>query len=153
MTDFARLIEDVSGIIDQEYMVVTRLERIAALLHDKVEDYNCVAFFLVDPDNQHQLILGPQIGHGLDPSGAILFGQGLCGQVAERGITMVVDDVTQELNYVPDHTATKSEIVLPIFRNGQVMAELLINSLKPARFSSEDQLGLEEICLLLTDQI
>ena len=153
MTDFAKLIKGASRILDQEYRVVTRMERIAALLHDNVEGYDCVAFFLVDPDNQHQLIQGPQSGLGLDPGGIIHIGQGLCGQVAERGITMVVADVTQELNYVPGNTDTKSEIVLPIFPNGQVMAELLINSLKPARFSSEDQLGLEEICLLLTDQI
>jgi L-methionine (R)-S-oxide reductase len=153
MTDFAKLIQEVSGIIDQEYRVVSRMERITALLYDRVDGYDCVGFYVIDPDNHHQLIPGPQAGQGFDPGGAILMGQGLCGQVAERGITMSVDDVTQELNYVPGHADTKSEIVLPIFRNGRVAAELAISSLTQARFGSEDQLCLEEICLLLTDQV
>jgi len=153
MTDYAKLIEMVSAIIEREYRIVTRMERIAALLHDKVEGYDCVAFFVIDPDNHSQVILGPQAGHTLDPGGAIHFGQGVCGQVAERGITMIIDDVAEELNYVQGHPDTKSELVLPIFRNGKVSAELDINSFTGARFSTEDQLFLEEVCLLLTDQV
>jgi len=152
MNRYPQLLEDVRRILDREHRAEEKMQSVATLLHENVEDFDCVAFFLIDPDHRRQLIIGPQAGAGLDP-GCLVVGQGVCGQVAERGISIVVDNVAEELNYVPGHEETKSEIVLPVFRSGQVVAELDINSFRLARFDAADRMFLEEVCLMLTDQV
>ncbi len=152
MSRYKEMIDRIRTILGREHRAEDKLQSVATLLHEGFEGFDCVAFFLLDPDHARQLMIGPQAGAGLDPGG-IVVGQGVCGQVAERGITIVVDDVAEELNYVPGHADTRSEIVLPIYRAGQVVAELDINSFAHARFGPEDRLFLEEVCLLLTDQV
>jgi GAF domain-containing protein len=152
MSDYAALLDRVRGILTDDIRRESRLQAIAALLHENLQSYDCVAFFTLDPEHRRQLHIGPQAGAGLDP-GDLVVGQGICGQVVERGITIVVDDVAEELNYVPGHAKTRSEIVLPIFRSGQAVAVLDVNSFEYARFASDDRLFLEEVCLLLTDQV
>ncbi|MBK6899716.1 MAG: hypothetical protein IPH09_10725 [bacterium] len=71
--------------------------------------------------------------------------QGVCGQVAEHAVTIVVDGVTQELNYLPGHPDTRSEIVLPVYRSAQVFAALNVNSFQFARFQSEERLFLKAV--------
>lgn len=149
---FAELLDSVREILGREHRAEERMRGVADLLADRVEGFDCIAFFVVDPEHRRQLLKGPEAGAGLSPE-TILVGQGLCGQVAERGITIAVDDVTQELNYLSGHDKTLSEIVLPIYRNGVVKAELDVNSFQRARFGPEERLFLEEICLLMTDQI
>ncbi len=149
---YPELLDEVRGILDREHRAEDKMRRIVDLLAAEVDGFDCVAFFLIDPDNSRQLIKGPEGGETSGPK-VIVVGQGLCGQVAERGITISVDDVAQELNYVNGHEKTRSEIVLPIYRNGVVSAELDINSFRPARFGPEERLFLEELCLLLTDQV
>ncbi|MBU0742298.1 GAF domain-containing protein [bacterium] len=152
MNRYAELLEEVRGILGRENRAEDKMQGVASLLHDNVEGFDCVAFFLLEPDHRRQLLLGPQAGEGIDP-GSLVVGQGICGQVAEHGISIVVDDVTEELNYVTGHPNTRSEMVLPIYRSGQVEAELDINSFRLARFGSDDRMFLEEVCLLLTDQV
>ena len=152
MNRYDVLLEQARPIAEADLRSDDKMQAIAALLAANVEGFDCVAFFLVDPDNPRQLLIGPRSGAAISPT-HIAIGQGVCGQVAEHAITIVVDDVTQELNYLPGHPDTRSEIVLPVFRSGQVVAELDVNSFQLARFQSEERLFLEELCLLLTDRI
>lgn len=152
MDRYRELLDRVQPIVDADLRSEEKMQAVANILHDECEDFDCVAFFLVDPDNMRQLVLGPQSGAGISAN-QIPVGQGICGQAAERAISIVVDDVSQELNYVPGHPDTRSEIVLPILRGGQVVAELDINSFRLACFDSDVRLFLEEVCLLLTDHI
>ena len=146
------LLKEIRKTLPREHRAEDKMRGIVDLLHAEVEDFDCVSFFLIDPDHHRQLVKGPEAGAGLAID-TILVGQGICGQVAERGISIAVDDVTQDLNYVSGHDSTRSEIVLPIYRNGEVVAELDVNSFRPARFGPEERLFLEEVCLLLTDQV
>lgn len=150
--NFEGILDEIRGILKREYRSEDRMRGVVDLLHDNVEGFDCVAFFTVDPDHHRQLLKGPEAGGGLSPE-MILVGQGICGQVAERGISIAVDDVSQELNYVSGNDDVRSEIVLPVYRNGEVVAELDVNSYRKARFGREERLFLEEVCLLLTDQV
>ncbi len=152
MNRYPDLLAEVRTILGREHRAEVKMQNIVSLLHDNVEGFDCVAFFLLDPDHKRQLMVGPQAGAGLDTENLVI-GQGICGQVVERGISIVVDDVAEELNYVAGHADTRSEMVLPIFRGGRVMAGLDINSFRLARFGSDDRLFLEEVCLMLTDQV
>ena len=152
MTDYTELLDKVRRLIASERRVDEKLVELCGLLHRDARGFDLVSFFTVDPDNWRQLVRGAHAG---EPSSVVTipFGQGLCGQAAERGISMVVGDVSQELNYMVGHPETRSEIVLPIFRSGQVVAELDIGSFAPDRFDAADRLFLEEVCLLLTDRV
>lgn len=152
MHNYDEILEQARLIAGADLRSEDKMQAVAGLLAAGVEGFDCIAFFLIDPENPRQLLIGPQGGAPLTPT-HIAIGQGICGQAAEHAITIVVDDVTQELNYLSGHPDTRSEIVLPIYRSGQVVAELDVNSFRLARFQSEERLFLEELCLLLTDRI
>jgi len=122
-----------------------RLMNICRLLKEKVPHYNWVGFYLVDEANERELILGPYVGAPTDHV-RIPFGKGICGQAAETGEVFVIDDVTNESNYLSCSINVKSEIVLPIFRHGQFIGELDIDSHTPAAFTGHDQKFLNSVC-------
>jgi len=104
-----------------------RLQTICRLLRDGLEGYDWVGFYLVDPAADRSLVLGPYEGEPTEHT-RIPFGRGICGQAAERGETVVVDDVSQESNYLACSTAVQSEIVVPVYHGGSLVGELDIDS-------------------------
>ena len=121
------------------------LREICALLHDGVPHYDWVGFYLVDPQKPRELVLGPFVG---EPTVhvRIPFGRGVCGQAAERRETVVVQDVTQEANYLSCSVNVKSEIVLPLMRGETVLGELDIDSHAPRAFTDADRKLLTAVC-------
>jgi L-methionine (R)-S-oxide reductase len=124
------------------------LFRICELLKREVYHYDWVGFYILDPE-ENELVLGPFAGKPT-PHTHIPVGKGICGQVAESGQTMVVQDVTQVENYISCGLDVQSEIVVPILKNGKFVAELDIDSHSPAPFKSEDDQFLTKICSLLS---
>lgn len=124
------------------------LLQICKLLKEQVYHYDWVGFYVLDNGG---LVLGPYVGKPTEHT-HIAVGKGICGQVAERGETMIVQDVTQVENYISCGLEVQSEIVVPVMRNGRFVAELDIDSHSPAPFTSDDQVFLEKVCELLTDQ-
>lgn len=120
------------------------LQTICQLLHDKVNHYDWVGVYLVHPRADRELLLGPYVGADTDHT-RIKFGQGICGQAADAEKTFVVQDVSQEVNYLSCSVTVKSEIVVPIFKDGLCVAELDIDSHQLAPFRDADQIGLEKI--------
>ena len=125
------------------------LFRICELLKQEVYHYDWVGFYILDPVN-NELILGPFVGKPT-PHTHIAIGKGICGQVAESGQTMVVQDVTQVENYISCGLDVQSEIVVPVLKDGRFVAELDIDSHSPAPFTEEDSEFLNKVCNLLTD--
>ena len=121
------------------------MNEICRLLKRAVTHYDWVGFYLVDPAKPEELILGPFDGAPTEHT-RIKFGQGICGQAAATGKTYVVDDVTQESNYLSCSLHVKSEIVLPIFKGGRLVGELDIDSHTPAAFDQSDEIFLKGIC-------
>ena len=124
--------------------VAERLEAICRLLRDEVHYFDWVGFYLVDEENPRELILGPYVGDSTDHT-RIAFGQGICGQAAEREETFVVQDVAKEDNYLSCSIHVKSEIVVPVFNGKKLVGELDIDSHQLNPFSEEDRQYLEEV--------
>ncbi len=135
-------------------ILASRLEREAQLmavchtLAERVPTYDWVGFYLVDPDHARELVLGPFVGAPTEHT-HIKFGQGICGQAAEREQTFVIQDVSAETNYLSCSAHVKSEIVIPVFRDGVVVGELDIDSHTQAPFSATDRRVLEQIAALV----
>jgi len=122
---------------------------ICKLLKEQVYHYDWVGFYILDQEN-NELVLGPYVGKPTQHTN-IAIGKGICGQVAESGQTMVVQDVTQVDNYISCGLDVQSEIVVPVMKNNKFIAELDIDSHSPAPFTEADSIFLAKICDLLTD--
>ena len=121
------------------------LLQVCRLLKNRIYHYDWVGFYSLEND---QLILGPYAGKPTEHT-HIAIGKGVCGQVAEKKETMIVQDVTREDNYISCSMDVQSEIVVPVLKNGQFIAELDIDSHSPAPFTDDDSFFLEKICFLL----
>jgi len=121
------------------------LERICAALKDEVPHYNWVGFYLVDPDAERELVLGPYVGAPTDHT-RISFGKGICGQAAATENTFIVQDVTLETNYLSCSPDVRSEIVIPILKEDVIVGELDIDSHALAPFTDQDQAFLNTVC-------
>ena len=125
------------------------LFQICDLLKKEVYHYDWVGFYILD-QKKNELVLGPFAGKPTQHT-HIAVGKGICGQVAESGKTMVVQDVTQVENYISCGLEVQSEIVVPVLKNGKFVAELDIDSHSPAPFTEEDSKFLSQVCDLLTN--
>nr|MBD3620814.1 GAF domain-containing protein [Sunxiuqinia sp.] len=117
------------------------------LLKEEFYHYDWVGLYQL---NDGVLHLGDYAGKATDHT-RIEVGKGVCGQVAEKKETIIVQDVSQEDNYIACSLDVQSEIVVPILRRGEFIAELDIDSHSPAPFSEDDQIFLEQFCALVAD--
>ena len=127
-----------------------KLKALCYVLRHNVPHYEWVGFYLVDPDAPRELVLGPYEGAPTDHS-RIPFGKGVCGQVAEKKETIIIQDVSQEENYLSCSLHVKSEIVVPILKEGTFVGELDIDSNELSPFTSWDRTFLERTCASLAD--
>jgi len=114
------------------------MERAAKRLHEKMTRYNWVGFYLVDPADTGYLIVGPFAG-SFTPNARIPLNTGLCGAAATTGKVVVVQDVTKDPRYLAGSSMVKSEIVVPIFVEKKLAAELDIESYFADTFANDDQ--------------
>ena len=147
--NYEELLSEVAAIVSSEPAPVDKLASVCELLRERVAHYDWVGFYLVDPVQPRELVLGPYSGAHTDHS-HIPFGRGVCGQAAEREETLVVRDVAAETNYLSCNPDVKSEIVLPIMRDGVFAGELDIDSHEPASFTDADRSFLESVCELVS---
>lgn len=122
-----------------------KLQDICRYLADEVEVFDWVGFYLVDPEADRELVLGPYVGEETDHT-RIPFGTGICGQAADTEETFVVQDVSKADNYLACSVDVKSEIVVPVMKNGKFVAELDIDSHTRNAMTDEHRNLLEEIC-------
>lgn len=125
------------------------LQKISELLHNEIDVYDWVGFYIADLDVDRELYLGPYVGEATDHT-RIPFGKGICGQVAESHETFVVDDVHAQDNYLSCNIHVKSEIVVPIMKGDVFVAQLDIDSHTIAAMDETDRIVLEEICAKLS---
>lgn len=115
------------------------MERIAQRLHEKMTRFNWAGFYLVDPADSGYLIVGPFAG-SFTPNARIPLTTGLCGAAATSGQVVVVQDVSTDPRYLAGATTlVKSEIVVPIYVNNKLVAELDIESYFAGTFTKPEQ--------------
>lgn len=121
------------------------LQQLCDLLASEVAEFDWVGFYLVNPEAEQELVLGPFNGEPTEHT-HIPFGKGICGQSAATNDTFVVQDVDQADNYLSCSTEVKAEIVVPVMKDGTFVAELDIDSHTKNSITPKHRELLEKIC-------
>lgn len=150
MTDLDRsdLLTAISSAVAAAPTTDSAMQQVVRLLKDAVPHYTWVGIYLVEGD---ELVLGPFLGKP-SPHTRIPLGQGICGAAVTEKATIVVDDVNADPRYLACSIETKSEIVVPIMRDGQPLGEIDIDSDQPAAFGAADRALLEPIAAMLAER-
>jgi GAF domain-containing protein len=128
------------------------MDRMAKRLHEKMTRYNWVGFYLVDPTDSNYLVVGPFAG-SFTPNQRFPLQVGLCGAAATNGKVVVVQDVTKDPRYLAGSSMVKSELVVPIFVNQQLAAELDIESYFADTFTPLEQQFVAECAQVLQEYL
>jgi len=123
---------------------------IVDFLCNNFEHYNWVGIYIIRGSH---LILGPWKGPNATDHTRIPIGKGVCGSAAKTGKTEVVDDVLSDNRYLACFVSTKSEIVVPIKKEGKIVGEIDIDSDKIGAFTIKDKIFLEKIADMLSEHI
>jgi L-methionine (R)-S-oxide reductase len=118
-----------------------KLLKTCELLSNSIDYYNWVGFYFANQETK-TLHLGPYVGAETDHT-VIPFGKGICGQVAVSNENFVVPDVAAQDNYIACSFTVKSEIVVPLFVNGENIGQIDIDSHVLNPFTEEDERFLE----------
>jgi L-methionine (R)-S-oxide reductase len=128
------------------------MEQIAKKLHEKMTRYNWVGFYLVDPADPGYLVVGPFSG-SFTPNARIPLDTGLCGAAATSKQVVIVQDVTVDPRYLAGSSMVKSEIVVPIFVNKKLVAELDVESYFTDTFPKSEQEFVEACAKIAADYL
>ena len=140
---YASLLPQIKALIEGESNLVANLANISAALHEAF-GFWWVGFYLVEGD---ELVLGPF--QGPVACTRIGRGRGVCGTAWQRGQTIIVEDVEQFPGHIACSSASRSEIVVPMWKEGKVWGVLDIDSEKLAAFDECDQEWLEKLCKMI----
>lgn len=142
LMSFPELQPKIEAILNKhENSVNQKLTEVCELLKQEVHYYNWVGFYFKN-EHKNELKLGPFAGEPTDHI-IIPFGKGICGQVAVSNENFVVPDVAAQDNYIACSINVKAEIVVPLFKNGENIGQIDIDSHIPDPFSEEDERFLE----------
>lgn len=136
---YESLIPQIKGLMTGEDNLIANLGNIAAALKEQF-NWLWVGFYWVSGD---ELVLAPF--QGPVACTRIKKGRGVCGTSWEKGITLIVEDVEKFPGHIACSSASRSEIVVPVFQNGQIVGVLDVDSTELAHFDAVDQQYLEEI--------
>ncbi|AXA85231.1 diguanylate cyclase [Lysobacter oculi] len=137
---YAQLLSQVEGLLHGERDRIANAANLSALLFNALPDLNWAGFYLYDGT---ELVVGPF--QGLPACVRIPLDKGVCGAAARTRETQRVEDVHAFPGHIACDSASRSEIVIPLLRDGALIGVLDIDSPLPARFDEDDQRGLEAI--------
>ena len=144
MTDYSEINAMLASIIEGIPYTMTNLANASALLNEKLDGINWVGFYTI---KDGRLVLGPF--QGKVACTIIPMGKGVCGTAAATDRTQLVPDVHKFPGHIACDSASNSEIVIPMHRNGEVFGVLDIDSPLFNRFDENDKAGLEEFARIL----
>jgi GAF domain-containing protein len=137
--DYADLTKRILALTAGEADVIAKMATVACELYQSDARFDWAGFYRVT--GPEMLKIGPyQGGHGCL---TIPFARGVCGAAARREETQLVDDVDAFPGHIACASSTRSEIVVPVFEKGKLIAVLDIDSDQPAAFTARDQAALE----------
>ncbi|MGF7145777.1 GAF domain-containing protein [Anaerotaenia torta] len=156
---YSLLLEQLRALLEGETYVIPNLSNAAALLKGALKDINWVGFYLLQNQwqktdgsesvNSNELLLGPF--QGKPACIHIPVGKGVCGTAVAQNATQLVEDVHSFPGHIACDSASRSELVIPIRFQGQVVGVLDIDSPILSRFDEEDRRGLEAYVKLLEE--
>ncbi|MEP3052105.1 MAG: GAF domain-containing protein [Erythrobacter sp.] len=131
---------------------IANMANIAALIWEFVPTLNWAGFYrVVSAGDQSELVLGPFVGR--PACIRIPIGQGVCGAAAQSGETQLVEDVHAFPGHIACDAASQSEVVVPVVRDGNVIAVIDLDSPVKGRFDNADAKGMEQLARILADRI
>ena len=144
-TDLYREVqEQLTAVFAGERDGLANAANMSALLYQALPDLNWAGFYF---RRGGELVLGPF--QGKVACVRIALGRGVCGTAAERAETVIVPDVNAFPGHIACDAASRSEIVVPLIQNGQLLGVLDIDSPRLARFDQDDGIGLNAAAALL----
>ena len=147
---YAELETSLRALLEGEHDLVANAANLAALLFWSLPQLNWAGFYLVAP-GRADLLLGPF--QGKPACVRIPIGRGVCGTAAARRETVVVPDVHAFPGHIACDSASNSEIVVPIVRDGELLGVLDLDSPVPSRFDDADARGLEALVRVFVDSL
>ncbi|MXO63057.1 GAF domain-containing protein [Qipengyuania oceanensis] len=142
---YRELVNAAQALVSGERDPVANMANVAALLAEYLPELNWAGFYRVAGE---ELVLGPFIGR--PACIRIPFGQGVCGAAAADATTQLVPDVHAFPGHIACDTASRSELVVPVFVDEKVVAVIDLDSPRVERFDREDAEGVEALALALS---
>lgn len=150
--DYDLLVRQVASVLEGERDLTANAAQFSALVYDTLADLNWAGFYLAVPSKKGEgqdLLVGPF--QGKPACARIPFGRGVCGATAVERKTIVVPDVHAFPGHIACDSASASEIVLPVLKDGELVGVFDIDSPLLDRFSDEDRAGLEAMVQAFID--
>ncbi|MBE1554384.1 GAF domain-containing protein [Sporosarcina limicola] len=145
---YDQLVGQLDALLTGEKNKYANLSNASALLNQFFDQVNWAGFYLMEDG---ELVLGPF--QGLPACIRIPLGRGVCGTAAKHKESIIVPDVNAFPGHIACDSASQSEIVVPLMKNGVVIGVLDIDSPVLNRFTEEDREGLEQFAKVLTKHI
>jgi L-methionine (R)-S-oxide reductase len=145
---YRELLAAADALTAGEPDAIANMANLAALVWQLVPELNWAGFYRLLGE---ELVLGPFCGK--PACIRIPLGRGVCGAAAASGETQLVADVHAFAGHIACDAASRSELVIPVVREGAVVAVLDLDSPRAARFDAEDQAGFEALAALVADRI
>ncbi len=146
--DYRELVQQAEGLMSGQRHRIANAANLSALIFEALPEINWVGFYFLEGD---ELIVGPFQGRPACVS--IPIGRGVCGTAAATRSTQRVEDVHAFEGHIACDPASRSEVVVPLIVDGQLIGVLDIDSPVKDRFSDEDQAGLEALAAAYTRSV
>lgn len=141
---YAQVETEILSVTDGEFNVIANMASVCCLLNHAFEDYFWVGFYIVDPEEKNELVIGPY--QGTLGCLRISFDRGVCGAAAKAGKTQIVENVHAYPGHIACDSQTNSEIVVPVFnKTNELIAVFDVDSTNLSTFNEVDKLWLEKI--------
>jgi GAF domain-containing protein len=141
---YREVAEEIASVLAGEANLTARMATVASMLAASFEHYFWTGFYVVDPDRERELVVGPY--QGTLGCLRIAFGRGVCGTAAETGRTQLVEDVNAFPGHIACDSHSQSEVVAPVFGpDGELIAVFDVDSDRPVAFDATDVAGIETI--------
>ena len=145
---YGELTLQLRSLLDDESDPLANLANCAALLYHALDRVNWVGFYLL---RENELVLGPF--QGKVACTRIALGKGVCGTSAKRRESLLVDDVHAFEGHIACDPDSRSELAIPLVKDGRLLAVLDLDSPEPGRFHTGDRMGLEAVADALVSSL
>ncbi|NLS19666.1 GAF domain-containing protein [Rhizobium sp. P40RR-XXII] len=141
---YRELADQLRGLLDGEQDSIANAANTSALIFQMLPDLNWAGFYFLRQPNE--LVLGPF--QGKPACVRIAVGRGVCGTAVEKAQSVLVEDVHAFPGHIACDAASRSELVVPLFRDGKVFGVIDLDSPLPSRFDGDDQAGIEALAAI-----
>lgn len=144
---YSIVLNQAEALMKDENNLIANLSNIVSLLKYSFDYYLWVGFYLYDEEKQN-LVLGPF--QGRIACTRIEIGKGVCGTAFKNRETLVINDVNKFPGHIFCDSSSKSEIVVPVFRNDKIVGVLDVDSAVYSSFDAIDRKYLNELSLIIS---